>query len=807
MQTLLQDLRYALRQIRRAPIVSLTVILTLALSIGATAVLTGVLRATLLHRLPYPQARQLVVVEDENLRGFKSSGLMSLLRTQDLATLQAGRDRLFAKLTFWYSDDSTLTLNGQMASPVAVAAVSGTFFDTVGAAPLLGRVLVPADDVPNGPQRLVLSYNLWRTRFAGDPAIVGRVVRLGPDQATVVGVMPQSFALPVGKDVWHPGHVFPAMYGVYRGDGSRFVQVIGRLAPGQTPDTASAATSQLAIQLAKQFPETDAAWGFKLLTLRDSLFGSVRSALVLLAAAVGLVLLVAAVNIAGLQLSRNAARAPEFAIRAALGITPARLIRQLITESLLLTGIGTTAGLLLAAALLRVATLRLPAVLLLIEQPHLDAVTLAFAIAVALTVGLLTAALPALRARAQMSPSADQRLVSRRPAAGKVFAALQIALALVLLTLSASVLQSLYHLLTTPLGFDATNLQSFSVDLPWGSDPAKLGRLYGQLEESFAAIPGVSSVGSMDALPFTGFSGRRTFDIAGEPPTLQHDAVVAEGRAFSLGYLRTMRIPLLAGRAFTADDFLPNAPPVLLINQALARRYFAASNPVGKRLTYGDGSGKPRAAEIAGVIGDVHGTGGSLSSPIQPEVYNPAQGGWPHMQFVLRTPLALDALERPVKTIVAASGSNAGVGRFATLQSKLDATLVEPRLDATLLSAFAALSLLLVVIGVYGLVAFNVAQRTRELGLRLALGSTRGGIVGLLLTESLRILALGLGLGIACSLIASRLLTATLFGVQNGHAPLLLATTVVLSIAVLAATLIPARRAALTDPMIALRAE
>jgi putative ABC transport system permease protein len=807
MHSILQDVRFAVRQLRRAPFFSLTVMLTLALSIGATAALTGILRATLLHPLPYPQSQRLVTIGDDNLRGFKSSGLVSIPRTQDLADIKLSGRTLFDSVGFYYLDESTLTIDQNTTVRVPAVAVNGTFFSTLGTPALLGRTLTPADDVPNGPQLVVLSYRLWQTKFAGDRSVIGRVVLLGTDHATIVGVMPRSFDLPSGNDLWHPGHVFASSFGAYRGDGGRFAEVIARFAPGQTIDTVRAATSQLAATLARAYPESDAAWGFKLTPLRDSIFGTYAQELLLLSAAVLLVLLVAAVNIAGLQLSRNAARAPEFAIRSALGITRARLTRQLLTESLLLVYTGAVAGIGLASTLLRLIASRLPATFVLVEEPHIDTTVLAVSLLAAFAVGLFTATLPALQARQQMSASSGRSLVGRTGVFGKTFATLQISLALVLLTLSVSVLQRLYSLLTTPLGFESDNLQTFTVDLPWGGKPEVNRQLYAQLEGTFAALPGVSSVGSMSALPFTPYSVLSNYDIAGQTPTPKHDAVGAEFRTFSLGYLHAMRIPLIAGRSFTAQDAEPNAPSVMLINQTLAKRYFAGRNPVGQQLVNYNFAGKPIYSEIVGVIGDVHGTGGSLNVPLQPEVYQPANGNWPHMQFVLRTSLPTAALEPQIRRIVSSSSSIASAGNLISLSTTIEHTLKQPRLNASLLSAFAALSMLLVMIGVYGLVAFDVARRTRELGLRIALGATRGGVIRLVLTEVGRVLLSGLGLGIAASLTISRLLAATFFGTSMDIGWLLATAASLLTLAVVVATIWPARSAANVDPMTVLRSE
>ena len=815
MTSILQDLRFALRQLRRAPGFSLVVVGTVALAVGATAAMSGVLRATLLHPLPYPHPEQIVEAGDRNLRGFKTNGLMALLRIDDLANLQHNSHPVFSSVGFFYSDDTTLTLDSQ-TTRIPAAAVSGTFFSTIATPALLGRTLTSADVVPGRPELVVLSYTLWQSMFAGDPHVLGRVVRLGPDQAIIVGVMPPKFDLPAGTALWHPGSIFPVYFRGYRGDGSRFLSVVGRLHPAETVASARLAVDGLAGRLATQYPTTDAAWGFTLEDLRSGLFGEYRQALLLLSAAIALVLLAAAVNIAGLQLSRNAARQGEFAVRTALGISRGRLARLLAVEALTPVLAGGVVGVVLAAGLLRVLVSRLPPALLIVDRPRVDLPVLGVSLLVALAVGLLTALAPTLQNTRRPDAVPGRAVVGRARTLGRGLSAMQIALALVLLTLSAAVLLNLYRLLAMPLGFDSTRLQTFTVDFPWGADGAKMHRLYAQLEESFANLPGVESAGAITALPLSDFSVRNTFDIAGQAPTPNHDSVVAEARDLSPGYMRTMHIPLLRGRSFSQRDAEPKGPPVLLINHALAARYFPNANPVGKHLTALVGIENNTiadAGEIVGIIGDVHGTGGALDGPVQPEIYRPESGGWPHMQFALRTSdggFASDAaFQSRIRALVAGLDSTASPGHFSTLSTTLARSLNQPRLNAALLSAFAGLALLLVVLGVYSLVAFDVAQRTRELGLRLALGATRGNVLGLLLLESTRILAAGLAIGVATSWLASRLLTAMVFGFgeRDQTAVLLLATAATLAVAVLAATLVPARRAAMLDPMQALRTE
>ncbi len=807
---LLQDLRFAARQLRRAPFFSMTAIMTLALAVGATAAMVGVLRATLLNPLPYPRPGQLVSISDRNLKGFEANGLVSVLRTSDLAGLKHEGHAVFSGVGFYYADDSTLAVGDQTASGVAAVGVSDSFFSTVGTQPMLGRTITAADGLRNAPEVVVLSYRLWQSRFSGDTQVIGRAVKLGTVQATVIGVMPEQFRLPASTEVWHHGHISAANFGGYRGEGSRFVRVVARLSGLESIASAKQQCALLSTQLATAYPDSDAAWAFDVVTLRDSLFGDYRRALLLIAAAVGLVLLVATVNIAGLQLSRNAGRAQEFAVRCALGVTRARLVRQLLTESTLLVVVGSLAGVALATAILRGVVSLLPTELMQVQRPHVDLWVLAFSCAIALAVGLFTGIFPALQAAStELSLSGTRTTVGRPKLLGRGFAAMQIALALVLLTLSGAVLRNLYGLLHTPLGYDAAQLQTFTVDLPWGFDQGKAHRIYQQVEGAVSVMPGVTSVGSATALPLYGFSSRRTFDIAGSVPTPHHDAVVAQARNFSPGYLHTMRTPLLAGREFTTLDSDPKTPSVILINQTLANRYFAGRNPVGQRLAtpVGAAGTEMLVSEIVGVTGDVRGSGGTLDGAVQPEVYFPENGGWPHMQFAVRTTLPAAMLEPAIRKLVIGVDASASMGHYSALAKAVDRSLAQPRLNAGLLAAFAGLSLVLVVLGVYGLIAFDVSQRVRELGLRIALGSTRGEVFALLLGDAARILSVGLVVGFGLSFFASRLLAATLLGDHGFGTSLPGATALILAAAVFAATLLPARRAAHIDPIEALRNE
>jgi putative ABC transport system permease protein len=809
-----QDIRFALRQLRRAPGFTATVLLTLALVIGATTAMVSVLRATLLNPTPYPGASQLVVVEDVNLKGVKSNGIMTVPRAADLAQAPAadGVGRLFSGLSFYYFSNPSLKVGGQ--PPVATKAVSGSgnLFQVLGTAPMLGRTFTPSDDAQGAPETAVISYGLWQRVFAGDPGIAGRSVLLAGKPTTIVGVMPRAFHYPTGIDLWAPAHLTAQSFGGYRGQGARFVQVLGRLAGITTAARAQHSADLVAARLARSYAATDADWGFRVTSMRTEILGSYRQALLLLSSAVGILLLIACANVAGLALSRNAARQPEMALRRALGVSSARLVRQLLTESLVLLGAGAALGIAMAAGLLKVLAARLPEALLSFATPRLDRVTLSVTLAVALCAGVLCALAPALqfgRRAGAPSMSRSRTVAGSTRRLGRGFAIFEIALGLVLVTVAAGVVQNLYRVLETPLGYVPSHLVTLSMHQPFGTDPAKLHRFYQQFAQRIATVPGVESVGAINALPPDNFSALRNADIAGRPLTAHHDTVTAEGRKITPDYLATMRIPLLAGRVFSDRDSEPGSPQVVVVNQSFAAKYFAGQNAVGQRLVVGSGLGGPLARiEIVGVAGNVQGTGGDLGGAPSPELYEPEQGYWPEMQFVVRTSLPAAVLAPALRAQLAALDPGAAFGSVGELAATLDHALAQPRLNSSLLSGLAGLALLLVLIGVYGVVAFSVAQRTREVAVRLALGSSRRAIFALLLGESASMLAGGMVLGVAGTAAAVRVLGAST-GLPGyaGAAGITVAAAGLLAAAVLFATLLPARRAASIDPMQALRSE
>jgi putative ABC transport system permease protein len=814
MMNLIQDLRYALRQLRRSPGFTVTALLTLMLAIGATSAMVSVLRATLLNPTPYADAGQVVSVQDVNLKGFKANGLVSMARTTDIADAPAeaaaasgiAAKKVFSSSAFYYFDQPALVIDGRLPISVAALEASGDFFKVLGTQPLLGRWYTASDASPSAPRVAVISYGLWRRAFAASPEIIGKQVTLGGKPATIIGVMPDRFDYPGGTEVWEPGVLSYADFGGYRGEGSRFMNVIARISPGLSVDAAQRSLELLANGLGRRYPETDGDWGFKVATLRSQILGGYREGLMLLSAAVAMLLLIACANIAGLQLSRNAKRQPEIALRRALGVSTARLLQQLMTESLLLMVSGSALGVGLCVLLLRVFAASLPPALLSFADPKVDGVTLAVTISVGIVAGVLSGIVPALQfgktSERDLMPSGQNLLVRATKRFDRAFATVQLALALVLLALASGLLQNLNGLLHVRLGYDTSHVLTTSVHLPFGTDVKKAHRFHQQFEQSLASLPGVESAGAISALPLASFMVPLSMDVEGQPVTPRHDSVTVESRLITPGYLRTLRIPLLAGRTLTERDAEPGALDVVMVNQRFASQYFPQGKAVGKHLTMAR-----ETAEIVGVVGDVRGTGGDLSAPIRPEIYAPEAGGWANMQFVVRTELPAAALEPAMRRALAGIDSGFALGPVTLLAGSVDHALLLPRLNTGLLTALAGLALLLALIGVYGVIAFSVAQRTREIGVRIALGSTRAAILHLLLLEATAILSAGVALGVAGAVLATRLLSAEVAGLQASIADTLAASSLLLTLAVLGASLIAARRAASIDPMEALRSE
>jgi len=692
--------------------------------------------------------------------------------------------------------------------------VSADFFPLLGAAPLIGRTLTAADMRPAAPPPVVLSHALWRRRFAGDRRVLGRTLRLDDQLATVVGVMPPEFSVPLHlrapgqrAEMWLPLRRHETL----QDHANHALQVLGRLAPGATLAAARAETRAIAGRLAVEYPKDCAGVGATLVPLAEQVVGEARASLLLLLGAVSFLVLIACGNLAGLLAARSAARQHELSVCAALGAGPGRLAREVLGEALLLVAAGGAAGLGLALGAVRLLPALLPRDLPRAEDVRLDGALLAYALGAALATGLLAALLPAWRAaRAPLAPAlaaASGRGATAGPARARLLdtlVAAQIALSLLLLGGAGLMLASFARLRGVDPGFRADHALTFEAGPEWRRHLGAPQRaaFFQELTRRLAALPGVVAVGGITRLPLEPAYGISELIVEGRPVPPQGWPIVG-GRGVTPGYFRAMAIPVLAGRPLAESDDA-RAPEVAVVNRALARTYLGDGPVVGRRLRGGrDGPW----IRVVGVVGDT--VFDSLAGPPQPEAFFPAAQGSPPqaLTMVVRTAGDPLALASAVRREMAAIDKNAPVNRLRPLADFVAASLASPRFSLLVVALLAGLALVLATAGVGALMAYTVAQRTREIGLRMALGAARGDALALVLGRAARLAAAGVAVGLGGSALVMRWLAAQLYHAGAAEPLPYAAAAACLFAAALAAAWLPARRAASVDPVIALRQE
>src|SRR3984957_16201578 len=595
-----QDVHYALRQMRRSPGFTLVVGLTMALGIAATTTMFTVVYSTLLRSLPYPQSERIVAIHDTRIAGRSAGGLMTGPRFYDIEA----RNRSFSSLAFFYFDESTLIAGKKLPIYVRAAGANAGFWDVLDTAPMLGRVFDAKDDVPHGPQIVVLSYPGWQRLFGGDPNVIGRQVTLDQQTVTIVGVMPRDFSAPGGVDLWHAAQFVPDNWGNDRGDGLRNTLVFGRLRPGVTPAQAQGDLDRIGEQLRREYPSSDGAWRFTSETLREDLYGHEEPALVALLTASALLLLIACINVANLLLSRATARQREVALRRALGASGRRVAFQLLVESGLLALAGGGTGILLAFVLTRTAATSLPGIL---GQPgtiHMDGIVIGIALLISVATGTAFGVIPVLETRKVQLHSALKRGETRLGGSSgnwlrSVLVAVQVGLSLVLLVGASLLAESLWNLMKQPLGFEPEHLLTFRLVLPGDTRPEAVRNFYNDVQQRIENLPGVEAAGQISSPPMTDFHVRGSFDPDWLPQVANQPAITAENRNIAGNLLVGLGTPLLAGREFCAADQVSTVPPVL-VNEALVREFLPKGNPVGHHLLL-DG----QAHEIVGGVADV----------------------------------------------------------------------------------------------------------------------------------------------------------------------------------------------------------
>ena len=802
-ENLRRDIGYAFRQMRRAPGFTSMVVLTLALGIGATTAMFTLVYSTLLRPLPYPQANRLLALHDARLHGASTGGLMSVPRFFDLKA----RNHSFASMGFFFFDQATLIDGSQLPVAVKAAGVNADFWKVFEVSPLLGRTFTEADDVRHAPETVVLSYGGWQKIFGGDRSVIQRQIMLDGSAATVIGVMPANFSVPSGIDLWHSAQFAAGDWSTYRGEGTRFINVVARLRPGVTAAMARADLARIGTQLRREHPDSDGMWQFSSESLRQNRYGAIQPALIVLLLASGLLLAIACINVANLLLSRATARRREVALRRALGASARRIVAQFLTESTLLALVGGGVGVLAAWGLVHFLAVQLPGRLGLPGEIQMQWPVVAFALAAAVLTGIAFGIAPARESRrVELHTTLKQgetRLGGSGHSLRNALIAVQVGLSLMLVVGASLLAESLWHLLKNPLGFQPDHLLTFSVGLPWDTKEAQIRNVFDSLQQRLEQLPGVTAVGQMDALPTTDWHLRSNFDADWLPRIANQPAINAEDRNIGGDFLGAMDVPLLAGRTFTDEDSRMKEIPIL-VNEALVRAYLPGGNPLGRHLIVG---GDPH--EIVGVLADVRGTAGSIAALASPEVYWPADGdtGVTHRSFVVRSHVPPDVLIPAVRAAVHAVAPQQAIGNVATMDQLLDKAVAQPRLNMVVVASFAGIALVLACVGIYGVVAFFVSQRTQEIGVRMALGASRGEIGLLFVRRALTTAALGLAGGTVAALALTRLIESQLYGVRADDPLVYAASALALLVPVLLATLQPAWRAASVNPVEALRTE
>jgi len=802
---MLRDLKYACRTLLRARGFAALAVATLAIGIGATTAVFSLVDAVLLRPLPFTDPSRLVVLSRVN----PTRGLVDAPFSYPLFQQIRDGDRLLSGVAAVAYDSMNLT-GVDRPEALAVTRVSASFFDVAGMRPAAGRAFVPRDDQP-GAAVAVLGHHLWVERFGRSPSVIGTAIHLGGSAYTVVGALGADLPSPFSEtDVWLPRPDEPgALTDRQIQAGAGFLTAIGRLAPGATAAQAGAELSAIAASYTAGHPgNTDALLGATIAVapFRDSSTRGVRGTLALLAMAVGGVLLIACANVTNLLLVRATGRSREMAVRAALGASRWQVLRQLGAESALLAATGGATGVVLSRGLLTIAAAWLPTVAGG-EPIPLDWRVLAFALAVSVASGAASGLAPAVRAlRADLVDTLKQgaRGVTDGGRAGAVLVVVEVALTLALLVGSALLLQSVVRLLGVPLGFQPDGVVTVQLSRPVGGDagPRRLDQFFRALIDRIDTIPGVVSAGATLDLPPVSFvmgpylgDGQPSLD-AGARPTAQWAAVTP-------GYFRTLGIPLLQGRGFDQRDDADRSP-VVIVSQSLARRVWPGASPIGRKLLV---ARQPDWAEVVGVVGDVKNNG--LDRDPQPEMYTPyAQRPWPSMRLVVRVASGNPLLVLPsLGAAVAAVDPDQPVAGAQTMSAAIADSVAQARLLASLIGGFAVAALLLAAAGLYGVIAYGAARRTREIAVRVALGASPTAVYWMVVGRGLRLTAIGLAIGCVVAAAAARASASRLFGIGAvDPATYIGASALFLAIAS-AACVVPARRALRVDPLEALGRE
>ncbi len=799
MNTFLHDLRYGLRMLAKAPGVTLLAILALAFGIGANTAIFSVVNAVLLRPLPYKDTSHLLAL---NLVHQQSGAEGSPMSPADVLDFQA-QNRAFEFSA--YTDNVFTFSNGVVPEQVSGAYATAGFFSTLGVAPLLGRGFLPNEDKPGTEATVVLSESFWRSHFNADPQVLGRVITLSARPHTIVGVMPARFQFPDrATQLWAAFQIEPqTRRGPYYLRG--LVRFTGTIAEARNE------LAQIASRVQTATPELPASYGFVSTPLEEWLVGKVRPALLVLLGAVGLVLLIAALNVANLLLSRAAAREREISIRSALGASRGRILRQFLTESLLLASLGGAAGLLLSVWGIDLLRAFGPDNVPRLQDVTVDRAVLAWTAFISLGSGILFGLAPAwhgTRLNLGDALKAGGRTGGESVGARRLRSVLvvsEIALAMMLLIGAGLLIRSFVSLQQVRPGFAAEQIVTMQISLPRARYPeqALAAQFYDRLLPQVANVPGIRSAALASGLPPNGGQMSDTFLVEGQPLVDDSKAPLGNILMVTPGYFRTLGVPMVQGRDFAERDNR-EAPRVVVISETLARKFFPDTNPIGRRFKEGgiDRTANPWM-EIVGVVGDVKYEG--LDTPTAPAFYLPyAQSPTRDMALVLKTALPSTDAAAAVRRELGAIDPDIPLAQISTLENLVNESIAQPRFRTSLLGVFSGVALLLAAIGIYGVIAYSVAQRTQEIGIRMALGAQRSDVLRLIIRQGMVLTAIGIALGIVGALFLTRLMESLLFGVGAADPITFSLIALLLGAVSLLACWLPARRAARLNPITAL---
>ncbi len=794
--------KIALRRLLRQPGYSLTAIPMLVLGIGATTTLFSVVNTVLLKPLPYPNADRLVSLLEASPSKSKKESLIAPARLEDWNRM----NRTFESIAGFYSENVTDT-SGPEPQRLASRRVSPRFFTVFGALPLVGRTFSKQEEIYGGPAAAVISYGLWTRAFGQDKNQLGKTLVLGGRGCTIVGVMPKEFAAGA-IDAWIPAQLAPFMMRMRE---NRFLIGVGRMKPGITIEQAKADLARVERELGQQFPATDKDWSAIVGDLKEQRVGEYRRALLLMFGAVGLLLLIAVANIAGLTLAQLHQREREMAIRSSVGASRWQVVATVMREVVLVAAAGAAGGASLAAWLMRLVA-RHSAVLPRISEVGFDWRAIAFAAAASLLAAMIFGIIPAIQAtRADLAPvlAESSRSVSggrRQLQRGLVVG--QLAVSVLLLASAGLLVRSYYNLTRVDAGFSTDNVITFHVGAAWDEDRPRIGRLQQQIIGELQRLPSVESVGFASFLPATGATLNFPIALEGTGETPENGPFMVGQRTVTSGYLQTLHVPLLAGAWCPAvEPFKFNSSIKAVVNRRFVELYAKNQNVVGRWFKYTQSSlANAPANEIVGVVGDIREDG--LAMAPAPYVYDcPTAGSWPDPEYVVRARGNAHALMQQVRQIVHGIDPHRAVFGMKMLENVVDDALEQPRLNASLLGFFATTAMLLASVGLYSLITIMVTARRREIGVRMALGADSGEIMRLILGGATRLLATGAALGIGMTFVVERMLKSALFGVNALDPWTLLGAVGLLAAVSLIAASFPARKAAAVDPLNAIRAE